>query len=575
MKKERFAISGPVADGRGHGSGMTGRISGWLSGLLGRRVTPQVTRPEVAIVYASQTGNAENLARDAAAMAAHQGVLVHLAALDDMDVHDLANFSTLIAFVSTYGEGDMPDNGQAFWQALTAAEAPLLEGKRFAVLGLGNSSYRDFCRAGRQLDARLHALGGHRLLERLDCDVEYEEVATQWIGKLLATLADRTGKPEAARGETVQAYSVRKKTFSPARLVRHIQLTAPDASRDVHHLEFDIADTGLTYQAGDAVGIRPVNDPEIVKAILSLLGVGAEYEVGGRPISAVLEREVELRSPSADLIRALAEQSRDEAIRRLLAEGDMDAIATLLRRGDVLDALRLAPAGDFSPETLLPLLKPLQPRSYSISSSPLCDPGRLHITVGSLRYQSDLRYYGGACSTYLADRLKDGACADICILPNSGFKLPEDASRPVVMIGPGTGIAPFRGFLRERAAKGGGGRNWLFFGNRNEKKDFLYREDLLEAHRSGILHRLDLAFSRDQSEKIYVQHRILERGADLWAWLEEGAAVYVCGDASQMARDVEQALMNVIARHGGMSPEHAKDYLARMRSEKRYMRDVY
>lgn len=534
-----------------------------------------VSKPTVGFLYGSQTGNAENLARDAAALAESFGIKVLLAAMDEIDVNDLLGLSEVVFFLSTYGEGDMPDNAQLFWEALSGAEAPRFDGLHFGVLALGNTSYRDFCRAGKQLDAQLEALGATRLLARLDCDVGFEEPAAGWTRQVLAMIAGENSVLVHSGEAAFIGHTSTRHQFFNARLVERYRLSGPHSEKDIHHLEFDIKESGMTYAAGDAVGVKPVNDPDLVDTIITWLGVKPDRLINGKPLEFVLARESELRNPTAELVQAVAERARDDDLGRVWQSGDAQALGDFLHGFDVVDVLSYTPCASLSVDDLLPLLKPLTHRCYSIASSPLVVPQNVHLTIGSLRYMRGNRTYRGTCSAFLTNRLVDGTGADMFVLPNNHFRLPSDPSTPIIMVGPGTGIAPFRAFLQERRAIGAKGRNWLFFGDRNYHGDFIYRDEILGHVRDGVLTRLDLAFSRDQSEKIYVQTRMQDKGADLYDWLEQGAFFYVCGDASRMARDVENTLIEIVARHGGMSAPMAQDYVARMKREKRYLRDVY
>ncbi len=558
-------------------SGLMAKIVAWLSQLGKRPTASDIAddeRQTVGFFYASQTGNAEVLARDAGLLAENLGLKVVVSALDEIDVHDLNSFQYAVLFVSTYGEGDIPDNGQLLWDGLSAEDAPVLDGLHYAVLSLGDSSYRDFCRAGKRVDARLDALGATRLQPLLTCDVDYEQPAAEWINNLLAVMSGENAEALAALNAS-SSNSEGRHNFVHVKLAGRRRLSGPEAEKPIHHVEFDLADTGLVYAAGDAVGIKPVNDAQLVTAIITWLGAKPDTLVKGKPLDLLLAHEREIRNPGPDLMRAIAERTRDDDLRSVWHANDLEALGDFFRGGDVVDILSHAPPASLSAYELIALLKPLQHRHYSISSSPLVDPTRLHLTVGAVYYIRGDRIHRGVCSTFLADRLVQDAGADLLVLPNRNFRLPKDPTTPLIMIGPGTGIAPFRAFLQERQATGATGRNWLFFGNRNRNSDFIYRDEILGYERSGLLTRLDLAFSRDQPEKIYVQTRMREHGAELYNWLEQGAAVYVCGDASRMARDVDDALVDVVAQHGGMSALLAQDYVARLKRDKRYLRDVY
>ncbi|MFH8465261.1 sulfite reductase flavoprotein subunit alpha [Streptomyces sp. NPDC017991] len=338
----------------------------------------------------------------------------------------------------------------------------------------------------------------------------------------------------------------------------------------IRHYEFDLGDNGITYEAGDALAVVPLNDDALVRALLDYLGAGGDEET-----ARVLRAEREIRTPSKELIADLVERAPSSELAAVVAHGDRSDLDSWLWGRDVLDLLRDAGSAAPGPAELLPLLRPLQARQYSISSSPLAHPDRVHLTVASVRYGTGQRTYAGVTSSYLADRVGAEAPVGIYLQPNASFGVPADDDTPMVMIGPGTGIAPFRGFLHERAARGASGRNWLFFGDRHRDTDFVYEDELGRLRESGVLTRLDLAFSRDQAEKVYVQTRMREQARELYAWLEDGAHVYVCGDAARMAKDVEAALLGVVAGQRGRGDADAAEYLADLRRAKRYVRDVY
>jgi sulfite reductase (NADPH) flavoprotein alpha-component len=495
----------------------------------------------------------------------------------------------VLIVTSTYGEGEMPDNAEMFWEELNGAEMPRLEDLSFAVLGLGDSGYDDFCQAGKDLDIRLEQLGARRLTARVDCDVDFEDEATAWISDAVAAVvADAPagaagGAAPGAAGATAAAADKpakskwnRKNPF-PSRLAATRRLSAEGSAKEIHHYEFDLAGSGITYAAGDALAVMPVNDPELVSAILACLGLDGGLAVEDSTLFETILKTREIRTPGKDLIAAVADASPDGGLADIVRRDDRDALDSFLWGRDILDLLEENPSARFSAEELLDLLRPLQSRQYSISSSPLASPDRIHLTVASVRHSPEpgARTHGGVCSTYLSDRIADGDLTGIWLQPNSAFSVPEDADRPVIMVGPGTGIAPFRGFLHERAEAGATGGNWLFFGDQHRATDYIYEDELTELEEKGVLTKLSLAFSRDQAEKVYVQTRMREEAEELYRWLEDGAYFYVCGDASRMAKDVETALLDVIAEQSGGSENAALDYLAKLKKEKRYVRDVY
>ncbi|MFJ2814932.1 sulfite reductase subunit alpha [Streptomyces sp. NPDC087294] len=571
----------------------------WLAGFLagvaaaGRRDAAAGDAPTATIdvLFGTQTGNAEFLADEVAAGARARGMAGKVAALDSVTPDQLATMSHVVVITSTYGEGELPDNAGLFWEALQSDTAPRLEELRYAVLGLGDRGYDDFCQAAKLIDTRLEQLGAARLQDRIDCDVDFEEPAAAWTATVLDRLAAETGAgsgtgagsaagPTGTGGTTGTASGPTRSAWNkrnpyPSRLTANRLLTSPDSAKEVRHYEFDLGDSGITYGAGDALAVVAENDDRLVTELLAHLGTTGDEEAEGRPLTELLRTAREIRTPSKDLIADLVERSPASELAAVVAHGDRSDLESWLWGRDILDLLR--DAGDAAPgwAELLPFLRPLQPRQYSISSSPLAHPGSVHLTVASVRYATAQRGYGGVASTYLADRVGEDASVGLFVQPNAAFSVPADDDAPMVMIGPGTGVAPFRGFLHERAARGAGGRNWLFYGDQHRATDFVYQDELTDLRDRGVLTELDLAFSRDQAEKIYVQTRMRERSRELYAWLEEGAHVYVCGDASRMAKDVETALLDVVAEQRGRGGDDAAEYLADLRRAKRYVRDVY
>jgi len=570
-------------------------LSGFLAGLHSRLAmdgdgsNAVATAPQqqasspLHILYGTQTGNAEGVAMDTAAAARAAGMQPVVEALDDIEMARFATMKRVIVVVSTYGEGEMPDNAQLFWEALSADSAPRLEAMNFGVLALGDTGYDGFCQAGKLIDTRLEQLGARRMADRLDCDVDYEDAASAWVGETLPVAAAIDGgAAEPAELAEATALPVREKSQwnrkspYPATLAVNRLLSGARSAKEIRHFEFDLGDSGLVYEAGDALGVMPVNNPALVSAILERLGADAEAAVSGlaQPLGRELTTSFEISTPSRELIAEIERRASHEELSHILRHGDRQALENWLWGKDSLDLLQLLPENAMSAADFVGLLKPLQHRAYSISSSPLAAEGRVHLTAASVRYTTNGREHGGVCSTYLADRT-EGDLAGIFVSQNKAFRVPSDDSTPVIMVGPGTGIAPFRAFLQERLACGATGRNWLFFGDQHRADDFIYEEELAAMSSAGLLTRLDLAFSRDQQEKIYVQTRMRENGKALYAWLEEGGHFYVCGDATRMARDVDHALHDIIAVHGGHSADAATTYVNELKRQKRYVRDVY
>ena len=503
-------------------------LGGFLAGMAAARrhddETATLPTLTVDIAYGTQTGNSEELAQRLAGAVRGRGLGATVGALDDLDVTKLPATSYLLVVTSTYGEGEMPDNAELFWEALAADSAPRLEDTRYAVLSLGDSGYEGFCQAGRLIDTRLEQLGAVRVVPRVDCDVDFEDPATAWLDDVVEHLAAEA--PGAAGAALPTAPVPAPTTPRPARqrwtrrdpyrsrLVANRVLSGARSAKEIRHYEFDLGDSGIDYAAGDALGVVPVNDAALVDALLDRLGLDAGAAVDGGSLGERLTTGWEIRTPSRDLLTALAERDPDGDLAAVMARGERDTLDHWLWGKDVLDLLLASPGTSFTAEELSEVLRPLQPRAYSISSSPLHSPGRVHLTVASVRHGAD-RIRGGVCSTFLADRLGDGDVG-IYLQPNAAFRVPADDDRPMIMVGPGTGVAPFRAFLHERAARGATGRNWLFFGDQHRADDFIYADELGELAQGGVLHRLDLAFSRDQAEKVYVQTRMLEQARELY-----------------------------------------------------------
>ena len=526
------------------------------------------------VAFGTDMGNSEDAAMTFAEAVAAIGIEVEAVELNQVEVSELQNTTHFITVVSTFGEGEFPDSATLFWEALSA-DTERLEHLSFAVLALGDSSYELFCNAGRLLDERLEELGATRMTDRVDVDGFYEDPAKAWTAELVKQLTAEQGEG-AAQASTApvpeRAEPRERNVAAVARLAVNRWLNSTDSDKEVRHFEVDLTGTGITYHAGDSIAVHATNDPALVEALLSGLGVGPEYAVSGhdQPLGALLTEYFEIRTPSRALLSLAASRTADEAVAETLRSGDTHGgtEGSWLYGKDVLDIIGLA---DLTVDEVIDTLRPLQFRDYSIASSPLVHPDSVHLTVASVRYDVQGRRHGGVASTYLADR-----CEKLLVhlRPNNHFRLPA-GDVPIIMIGPGTGIAPFRAFLQERKASAATGRSWLFFGDRRRATDYLYGEELEEYVSSGVLTRLDLAFSRDQEAKVYVQQRIQENAEEFYGWLCDGAHVYVCGDADRMAKDVDAALHDVIARVGGVDTAAAHAYVNDMIKSHRYVRDVY
>ncbi|MDD5581111.1 MAG: sulfite reductase subunit alpha [Methylobacter sp.] len=542
----------------------------------------QVAARVITILYGSQTGNAESVANNAAAVAKAHGLKPVIKGMDEVEIDALAAMEYVLIITSTYGEGDMPDNAQLLWEAACTETAPKLENMKFSVLALGDTSYDLFCQAGKDWDEKLAELGANRIYERTDCDVDYDEPAETWISAVIPHMAEGASTTSAVvdiTAQSVEKPKYNRKNPFPAKMLVNRILTGPSSSKETRHYEISIAGSGLSYEAGDALCIVPTNCPVLVTDIIKTLGCNGDEDepVNGELVALheALRTQFEIKTPSKELIEEIARRSGDQELNGILESGDKDALSKYLWGRDTLDLLLQFPACEFSASEFIALLKPLQHRAYSISSSSKMYPDAVHLTVASVRYESYNTLHKGVCSTFLADRVDDETDVPCFFSPNKVFRVPEDDNLPMIMVGPGTGLAPFRAFLQERQYKKARGKNWLFFGDRNAATDFMYREELEAYQKSGLLTRLDLAFSRDQEKKLYVQDRMLENGAELYAWLEQGGYFFVCGDAYRMAKDVDKALHDVIAEHGKLNDQQAVEYVNQLKKDKRYVRDVY
>ncbi|AJJ61398.1 NADPH-dependent assimilatory sulfite reductase flavoprotein subunit [Yersinia aldovae] len=565
-------------------------LSGYFWGMVNQQsgavVAPAVAAPApvtITLISASQTGNARRLAEQLRDDLLAAKLNVNLVNASDYKFKQIAQERLLVIVASTQGEGEPAEEAVALHKFLFSKKAPKLPETVFAVFGLGDTSYEHFCQAGKDFDNKLAELGAQRLLERVDADAEYQESALQWRQQIVATLQARVPAQSAAAAIT-QSGAVDELTSSPyskaapltAQLSVQQKVTGRNSEKDVRHIEIELGDSGLRYQPGDALGVWFDNDPALVEELLALLWLKGDelVSVDGQnlPLSQALRSHFELTQNTTVIVDKYAALSRDEKLIALLA--DKPALQQYAKNTPIVDMVRQAPS-DLNADQLVALLRPLTPRLYSIASSQAETENEVHITVGVVRYDIDGRPRTGGASGYLADRLEVDGDIRIFIEHNDNFRLPANPETPVIMIGPGTGIAPFRAFMQQREADGATGKNWLLFGNPHFTEDFLYQVEWQRYVKDGLLTRIDLAWSRDQADKIYVQDKLREQGAELWNWIQQGAHIYVCGDANRMAKDVEQVLLDVVALHGAMDAEQADEYLSELRLARRYQRDVY
>lgn len=574
-------------------------LNGMLAGLFARTEFPadllqalptknaaalSSTTPAITLLWASQTGNAENFAAQCTERLQAQGHSVRLASMAEINADELINMTQLLVIASTFGDGDAPDNGTDFWDDLQASAMPTLNSLQYAILAFGDSSYSEFCGFGKKLDARLDALGAQRLTDRVDCEPDYESPAANWLDRVIDKLGTSTKTqphtiaiPPSNKSITANTEYNRKHPF-PSRLLLNQRLNSSASAKEVRQFVFDTSGPGLNYQAGDALGVWPTNCPQLVAALLAELQLAPDTKItlkdkGELSLESALLQHLDITRITPDLLRFFHNKTGNPLLADLLDDARKKELNDWLWGRQIIDLLQNFPVKASAAEWL-GVLKPLQPRLYSIASSPKQYPHEVHLTVSTVRFGGDDAPRGGACSTFLADRA-EGVNIPIFIQKSAHFRLPNNPDTPIIMVGPGTGIAPFLAFLQERAATGASGRNWLFFGEQHAASDFYYQDELAIMQQQGILHRLDTAFSRDQANKVYVQHRMLEQGAELWRWLEEGAYFYVCGDATHMAKDVDAALNQIVQQHGKLSADAALVYVKQLAHNKRYLRDIY
>lgn len=539
---------------------------------------------EVTILYGSQTGNAQALAKKAGKTLEGNGYQVIVLSMSDFKTNNLKKVQNLLILVSTHGEGDPPDNALSFHEYLHGRRAPQLEGLHYSVLSLGDSSYEYFCQTGKEFDSRLEELGGTRLSPRVDCDLDYDEPAAEWIEGILNRLNAAEGI--SAKGEAAPTLQVTETVYSRtnpyrAEVLENINLNGRGSNKETRHLELSLEGSGLAYEPGDSLGIYPENDPVLVRQLLDVLPWDPEVRVTVNKqgetltLKEAFTSHYEITVLTKKLLEKAAQLTTSEGLRNLVASESNEKLNSYLYGRYLLDLVQdFGPWGS-SAQEFVSILRKIPARLYSIASSLAANPDEVHLTIGAVRYEAHERERKGVCSTYCAERVKPGDSIAVYIQQNDNFKLPEDPATPIIMVGPGTGAAPFRAFMQEREETGAQGKSWLFFGDQHFVTDFLYQTEWKKWLKEGVLTKMDVAFSRDRAEKVYVQHRMLENSVELFKWLEEGAAVYICGDEKNMAHDVHKTIVKIIETEGSMTQEQAEAYLADMQKQKRYQRDVY
>lgn len=543
---------------------------------------------EVTVLFGSQTGNCQRLASSLSGKLKEQGFEITVSAMNSFKPNTLKKVENLLILVSTHGEGEPPDNARSFHEFLNSKRAPRLEHLRFSVLALGDTSYEFFCQTGKDFDQRLEELGGQRLSPRVDCDLDYDEPVAAWMEQVITALNGAGSAPAIAEeavlaaehAESLQSAYSRNHPFH-AEVLENLNLNGRGSDRETRHLELSLAGSNITFEPGDALGVYPENHPRLVEEIIAAMGWNPEEPVPLNKqgeegtLHEALLRHYEITVLTKPLLEQAAKLSPAAGLHELLLPDRAPQLKEYIQGRDLLDLVQDFSPWDVPARSFVTILRKLPARLYSIASSYNANPEEVHFTVRAVRYESHGRERYGVCSVHCAERVQPGDTLPIYIQNNPNFKLPANPEVPVIMIGPGTGVAPFRSFLEEREEQGAEGKTWLFYGDRHFVTDFLYQTDWQRMLKDGVLTKLDVAFSRDTEEKVYVQHRILEHSRELYTWLQEGAHVYVCGDEKHMAHDVHSALISVIQAEGGLSPEAAAAYLDHLQQEQRYQRDVY
>ncbi|MEW3992061.1 assimilatory sulfite reductase (NADPH) flavoprotein subunit [Bacillus altitudinis] len=572
----------------------------WLTGYLSAQAAlagseavtsaPSAAAPvqpvskDVTVLYGSQTGNSEGLAKKTAQHLEEKGFQVTLSSMSDFKPNNLKKINNLLVIVSTHGEGDPPDNALSFHEYVHGRRAPKLDHLSFSVLSLGDSSYEFFCQTGKEFDERFQELGGTRLFDRVDCDLDYDEPFSEWLQGVASSLSEgeAVSIPQESAGVNNQAVSEYSRT-NPfyAEVLENINLNGRGSNKETRHLELSLEGSGLVYEPGDSLGIYPTNDPALVDELIQTCGWNAEEAVTVHkngdtlPLKEALTSHFEITVLTKPLLQKIAELTKSESLHALLEEGNEEKLKEYIAGRDLVDAAR-----DFGPfegtaADFTSILRKIPARLYSIASSLKANDEEVHLTIGAVRYDAHGRERQGVCSILCAERLQPGDTLPVYIQHNQNFKLPQDPDAPIIMVGPGTGIAPFRSFMQEREEMGANGKSWLFFGDQHFVTDFLYQTEWQKWLKDGVLTKMDVAFSRDTEEKVYVQHQMKKQSKELFEWLEQGAYVYICGDEKHMAHDVHNTLLSIIQEKGAMSKEKAESYLANLQQQKRYQRDVY
>ncbi len=540
---------------------------------------------EVTILYGSQTGNAQSLAEDAGKTLKEKGFQITVSSMSEFKPNQLKKIENLLIVVSTHGEGEPPDNALSFHEFLHGRRAPKLDDLRFSVLSLGDSSYEFFCQTGKEFDQKLEALGGTRVYPRVDCDLDFDEPAAEWLEGVIGGLSAVQGGG-AATPTPVDTPQTSPSEFSrtnpfKAEVLENLNLNGRGSNKETRHLEISLEGSGLSYEPGDSLGIYPENDPELVGLLLEEIQFDPNEKVTINKQGDVLSLKEALLSHfeitvvTKPVLEQVAKLSTSVELQELFLSGNTEKLKEYIKGRDLLDLVRDFGQWGNSAQEFVSVLRKMPPRLYSIASSLSANPDEVHLTIGAVRYEAHGRERNGVCSILCAERLEPGDTIPVFVQNNQNFKLPENPETPIIMVGPGTGVAPFRAFMQEREELGAEGKSWMFFGDQHFVTDFLYQTEWQKWLKDGVLTKMDVAFSRDTAEKVYVQHRMLENSTELFNWLQEGAVVYICGDEKYMAHDVHNTLLEIVEKEGGMNREQSEAYLADLQQQKRYQRDVY
>lgn len=548
----------------------------WLSSFL---ATPAPGGGSLVVLYGTESGNSEALADRTVKLAKRRGFKAKALNMAESQPAELAAAGSLLVVVSTWGEGDPPESAEEYYKAFMAGGFKL-EGVKFSVCALGDTSYEQFCLIGKEFDQQLEKLGGERASARVDCDVDFEEAYSGWVEGALDALGGGAGPAAEEPAAAAPGVEYGKKNPFPSKLLDKVLLSAPGSKKETWHFELSLEGSGLSYEVGDALAVVPTNAEDVVKEMIAAAGLTGEEEVetksaGTKSLRAALTENYDITALSRKVAKGWQAHSGSAELAELLDDDHKADFKDWIWGRLIVDLLKEFPAKETGAQELISLFRALPPRLYSIASSPRAHEGEVHLTVAAVRYQGHGLERKGVASTCLADMVEIDDLVPVFVTPNKRFRLPESDAVPVIMVGPGTGVAPFRAFVEDRSTREGRGPSWLIFGDQCYLYDFLYQLEWQDHLKEGALTNLDVAFSRDQPEKVYVQDRIREKGSEVWKWLEDGAHFYVCGDASRMAPDVHQALLDVIAEAGGRSPEEAEAYLADLKKTGRYQRDVY